>query len=183
MDSNESNKVIAFDTLFSTNHIQMLKVLLPYMDNQAQKSIAVYIKFLELNYTIDFYQKHPFPVCGCVEKEAAPDFLTICTELIPFCTKEEKKQMEQIKGIFQSMEMYREMSRTMEMMKDIMPDMGDMSNLFSAFNQSPSNESGPSNGAQSNPSEGFDMMGMLMNMLTPEQKEIFQLFGGNHHDE
>ena len=56
MDSNEQNKVIAFDTLFSTNHISMLKVMLPYMENQTQKSMAVYIKFLELNYTIDFYK-------------------------------------------------------------------------------------------------------------------------------
>ena len=48
MDSNEYNKVIAFDTLFTTNHIQMLKVMLPYMDNKAQKSLAVYIKFMEL---------------------------------------------------------------------------------------------------------------------------------------
>ena len=52
MDSNEHSKVIAFDTLFCTNHIQMLKVILPYMDNQTQKSMAIYIKFLELNYTI-----------------------------------------------------------------------------------------------------------------------------------
>lgn len=183
MDSNESSKVIAFDTLFSTNHIQMLKVLLPYMDNQMQKSMAVYIKFLELNYTLDFYKKHPFPICGCMEKETKPDLLKICTELIPYCTEAEKKQMEQIKGIFQSMEMYREMSKTMEMLKDVMPDMGDMSNLFSGFGQTSSETSSSSNDEKGIPAGGFDMMGMLMNMLTPEQKEMFQLFGGNHHDE
>ena len=66
MDSNEHNKVIAFDTLFCTNHIQMLKVLLPYMNHQMQKSMAVYIKFLELNYTIDYFRKHPYPLCGCM---------------------------------------------------------------------------------------------------------------------
>jgi hypothetical protein len=27
------------------------------------------------------------------------------------------------------------------------------------------------------------MMDMLMNLMTPEQKEMFQLFGGNHNDE
>ena len=56
MDTTDQNKVAAFDTLFSNNHIQMLKIILPYMDNQTQKSMAVYIKFLELNYTIDFYK-------------------------------------------------------------------------------------------------------------------------------
>ena len=62
MDTTDQNKVAAFDTLFSNNHIQMLKVILPYMDNQTQKSMAVYIKFLELNYTIDFYKKKSLPV-------------------------------------------------------------------------------------------------------------------------
>lgn len=59
MGSDEHNRVIAFDTLFSTNHIQMLKVMLPYLDNQMQKFMAIYIKFLELNYTIDFYKRNP----------------------------------------------------------------------------------------------------------------------------
>ena len=64
MDSNERSKVIAFDTLFCTNHIQMLKIILSYMDNKTQKSMAVYIKFLELNYTIEFLKKHPYSLCG-----------------------------------------------------------------------------------------------------------------------
>lgn len=170
MDSNEHNKVIAFDTLFSTNHIAMLKIMLPYMDNQAQKSLAIYIKFLELNYTLDFYKKHPHPVCGCMEKESSPDFIKLCGELLPYCTEEEKKSLEQIRNIFQSMEMYKEMSKTMELMKDFMPDMGNFSDLFSGSGFSGQENAGP------------DVMSMLMNMMTPEQKEMFNLFGGNKHE-
>ena len=95
MDSNEHNKVIAFDTLFCTNHIQMLKVLLPYMNHQMQKSMAVYIKFLELNYTIDYFRKHPYPLCGCMQKDDSPDIFKMCSELAPYCTENEKKQLEQ----------------------------------------------------------------------------------------
>ena len=109
MDSNEHNKVIAFDTLFCTNHIQMLKVLLPYMNHQMQKSMAVYIKFLELNYTIDYFRKHPYPLCGCMQKEDSPDIFKMCSELAPYCTENEKKQLEQIKNIQQGMNMYKEM--------------------------------------------------------------------------
>lgn len=193
MDSNEQNhrqnKVIAFDTLFSTNHIQMLKVILPYMDNQTQKSMAVYIKFLELSYTIEFYKKHPYPVCGCMQKEAAPDMYEMCSELLPYCTESEKKQLEQLRNMFKTMEMYKEMSQTMDMMKDVFPEMG---NLFSASSEE--NESGgeaSSSGdasskkenASGSPFGNMDIMGMLMNMLTPEQKEMFDLFGGNDHAE
>ena len=173
MDSNERDKVIAFDTLFCTNHIQMLKIMLSYMDNQTQKSMAIYIKFLELNYTIEFFKKHPFPLCGCAEKESYPDIFKLCGELLPFCTENEKKQLEQIRSIIQSVEMYKEMSKTMDMMKDFMPDM-------TAFT---GNSSDNSTDTASGNNSGFDMMNMLMNMLTPEQKQMFEMFGGNHHAE
>ena len=166
MDNADHNKVAAFDTLFSTNHIQMLKVILPYMDNQTQKSMAVYIKFLELNYTIEFYKKNPYPLCGCTEKESSPDIQKMCTELLPYCTDEERKKIEQVRSILQSMEMYKEMSKTMEMMKDFMPDM--------------TSDAGNSEQTQG---DGFDMMGMLMNMLSPEQKQMFDMFGGNMNAE
>lgn len=163
METNDHSKVAAFDTLFSSNHIQMLKIMLPYMDNQTQKSLAVYIKFLELNYTIEYYKKNPYPLCGCMEKESTPDVKKLCTELLPYCTESERKQIEQIRSLLQGMEMYKEMSKTMELMKDFMPD--------TAF----SDEGAPGAGG----APGFDMMSMLMNMLTPEQKQMFDLFGGN----
>lgn len=161
MEANDRSKVAAFDTLFSTNHIQMLKVMLPYMDNQTQKSLAVYIKFLELNYTIEYYKKNPYPLCGCTERESTPDIKKMCAELLPYCTEHERKQLEQIRSLLQGMEMYKEMSKTMELMKDFMPD-----NAFS------------DEGSPQSDQAGFDMMSMLMNMLTPEQKQMFDLFGG-----
>ncbi|GFI45834.1 hypothetical protein IMSAGC019_01147 [Lachnospiraceae bacterium] len=184
MDSDERNKVIAFDTLFCTNHIQMLKVILPYMDSQTQKSMAVYIKFLELNYTIEYFKKHPYLVSGCMEREASPDFQKMCSELLPYCTENEKKQIEQIRGFFQSMEMYREMSRTMDAMKDFMPDMSSFMGSFSdEASAGPFDGNSPSENTQGNGSGGFDMMNMLMNMLTPEQRQMYEMFGGDHHAE
>lgn len=203
MDSKEHNKIIAFDTLFSTNQIQKLKIILPYMDNQMQKSMAVYIKFLELQYTIDFYKKHPYPLCGCMEKDSSPDFAKMCDELLPYCTESEKKQIGQIRELFKAMEMYQEISQTMEMMKDFMPDM-DMSTLFQSFGgdfmgtgnseseassaewekADTTNKTDHTEKAASSHSGGsFDVMSLLMNMLSPEQKEMFEQFGGNKHGE
>lgn len=191
MDSKDNNKVIAFDTLFSSNHIQMMKILLPYLDNPMQKSMAVFIKFLELSYIIDYYKKHPYPLCGCAGKEPLPDFDKLCSELLPYCNEKEKKQMEQLMGFFQSMKMYQDLMHTMEMMKDFMPD-SDMSKLFQGLGQmgdffgtdGKSAEDQGKDGASSSFSgmAGFDMMSTLMNMLSPEQKEMFDLFGGNHHE-
>ncbi len=176
MDSSEQNKITAFDTLFSTNHIQMLKIILSYTDNQMQKSLAVYIKFLELNYTIDFYKRTPYPLCGCIKQETSFDIFKMCDELFPYCTETEKKQIEQIRNIFQSMEMYKEMSKTMEIMKDFMPDMGNM--FQSDYDTNQKNDS-PHESDQG--SGNFDMMNMLMNMLSPKQKEMFEMLGGDTH--
>lgn len=177
MDFPENSKVSAFDSLFCTNHIQMLKVLLPYADNQTQKFLAVYIKFLELQYTIDYFQKHPFSLCGCYESETYRqnnhllnvDFGRICSELQPYCTAAERSRLEQIRGIMKGMEMYQEMSRTMEMIKEFMPDMGDMFSFNENFDTEDS-------------SNHTNIMNMLMNMLTPEQKEMFTILGGMNHD-
>ena len=48
----ENEAVIAFDTLYTQNHIQILKILLPYFDPYGQNHLAVWIKYLEpVSYT------------------------------------------------------------------------------------------------------------------------------------
>ena len=174
MEFPESNKVNAFDSLFCTNHIQMLKVLLSYTDHKMQKSLAVYIKFLELQYTIEYYQKNPYPLCGCIMHEQNFDFGNICEELLPYCTQEERSRLEQIRGLIKGMEMYREMNKTMEMMKEFMPDGGDI------FSESPFADGSYENDNSQNQA---NIMSLLMNLLSPEQKEMFTMFGGmNNHD-
>lgn len=159
MEKKEHDKITAFDNLFTTNHIQMLKIVMPYLDISMRKKLAVYIKYLELQYTLSFYSSHSVELCGCsissinsnsMEKE---DFniTKICAEILPYCTAEEKQKVEQLSGMFHSIEMYREMSQTFEMMKDFMPGSG-----------------GGEDG----------MMDMLMNMLSPDQKSMFDMFGG-----
>ena len=202
MSCKEHEKIIAFDTLFSTNHSQMLKLILPFMDNQVQKHLAIYIKFLELNYTINFLKRHPFQLCGCTKQESFPEFTKLCGELFPFCNEKEKKQIEQMRTIFQNMEMYMEMSKTMEVMKDFMPDMGDLfQNMqtasfpgFDVFrgtsSDSPSSDTAPapehntsdSSSAIGTTPSGFDITSMLMNMMTPEQKEMYEIFKGDNKD-
>lgn len=49
----DASNVMAFDALYTTNQIQKLKVLLPYIEPSMQKHLAVYIKYMELQYTIN----------------------------------------------------------------------------------------------------------------------------------
>lgn len=189
METKEHDKIIAFDTLYTNNHIQMLKIVMPYFDGPMQKMLAVYIKYLEFRHTLDRYRLPSYELNGCSSEKKEFDIGKICSELLPFCTPEEKKRLGQIAEFFRSMEMYKEMSRTMEMMKEFAPDLfndgpGGIGNLFSSGSSHENQPDGTDNDTadQSN-SRNNGMMEMLMGMLSPEQKAMFEMFGGNNPHE
>lgn len=154
----DSSNVMAFDALYTNNQIQKLKVILPYIDPSMQKNMAIYIKYLELKYTMNLFKKHPFHVCSTNEQRQTPDIRKLCHELKPYCSEAESQQLEQMTSMLQTMEMYQEMSQTMSAMQELFPDIGksDTSNIF-----------------------GSSMDELLMGMLSPEQKEMFEVFSGN----
>lgn len=177
MDNNEHDKITAFDTLFTTNHIQMMKIVMPYFEKEMQKNIAVYIKYLELQYTLSYFRSHSFELYDCSTEKEEFNISKICSEVLPYCTAGEKEKIEQISGLMRTMEMYKEMSKTFEMMKDMFPEgfgtpPEGADDLMGSF----------MNNATGNPASG-GMMDMLMNMLSPEQKTMFEMFGGNNNDE
>ena len=52
MEEQVTKTITAFDSLFTNNKIQMLKILLPRLIPEQQGGFAVYIKLLELQKTI-----------------------------------------------------------------------------------------------------------------------------------
>lgn len=150
----ESSSVMAFDALYTNNQIQKLKVLLPYIDPSMQKNMAIYIKYMELRYTMDLCKKHPFHICSAASEEQTPDIKKLCRELKPYCTEAEVKQLEQMESMLQTMEMYQEMSQTMSAMQEMFPNMG----------------------SESSDESSASMENILMGMLSPEQKAMFDAF-------
>lgn len=59
MEEQTTKTITAFDSLFTTNRIQLLKILLPRLAPRQQSCFAVYIKLLELQYTLSFLRSHP----------------------------------------------------------------------------------------------------------------------------
>ena len=59
MGERDQDKVTTFDTLFTNNQIQKLKILMTYLDRSMQKNMAIYIKYLELQYTMEFFRRFP----------------------------------------------------------------------------------------------------------------------------
>lgn len=172
---NASN-VMAFDALYTTNQIQKLKVLLPYIEPSMQKHLAVYIKYMELQYTMNFAKRQSAALCGCgLSQPEKPDLKRLCRELCLYSTPEEIRQLEQIQNMLQTLETVQEMSQTMSAMQEIFPDMN-MDSLF----ENPLSGSGPgentADDSEKEASSGSPMMDMLMHMLTPEQREMYEMF-------
>lgn len=159
MDTKQSDKITAFDTLYTTNHIQMLKILLPVMGKELRHKLAVYIKYMEFQYTLSLASSYPHSFQLCAESEKASlDFGCLCDELHPFCNEKEQAMLNKLKNMQNMMQQYRELEELMSMMKEMFPE--------AAGNGNPSEASGG----------GFFSPDMLMNLLSPEQRELFSMF-------
>lgn len=170
----DTSGVMAFDALYTTNQMQKLKVLLPYIEPSMQKHLAVYIKYQELRYTLRHTREHPFTLCGCGGSQPEkPDFRGLCRELCRYCGPEEIRQLEQLGNLFQTMETMQEMSQTMSAMQELFPGLlGEgMDGLFSSGESA--SLFGDANSGES------PLLSMLMNMLTPKQREMYDMFHGS----
>lgn len=159
MGEKQSDKIAAFDTLYTTNHIQMLKILLPAVGKELSHKLAVYIKYLEFQYTLTLTRKHPSPFSLCAEENTSSvDFCELCDELLPFCSEKDRGMLNNIKNMQNTLKQFKEMEATMSMMKELFPESntgtdGDTSGNFTGFSPD-----------------------MLLNLLSPEQLELFSMF-------
>ncbi|NLL79899.1 MAG: hypothetical protein GX234_08935 [Clostridiales bacterium] len=153
MESKEkdSDNVLAFDTLFTTNSIQIMKILLPCLPTRLQNFLAVYIKYLELQYTMQFLKTHPMSPGGRQSENTVQDIQSVYPQLQGYLTPSSKTQFEQFFGMLQ----------TMQEMKGMM----DMMNMMNSF-------SGEDNDFSTS-------MDFLKGMLSPEQQAIFEMFSSD----
>ena len=167
----EATNVMAFDALYTTNQIQKFKVLLPYIEPSMQKHLAVYIKYMELQYTMKYVRKHPFQIIGCsISSDEKTDLRSLCQQLALYSSPEEIRQLEQFQNILQTMETMQEMTQTMSALQEIFPDLSaappfGSDSVFPGMGDSESAQTGQ-----------LSMMDMMMNMLTPEQRAMYEMF-------
>lgn len=130
-----ADKIQAFDTLFTNNHIQMYKILLPYFESDIQKNLAIYIKYMEFEYTRTYFKLHPY---AYTPKESAADTNSLLQEILPFCAGDEKKRVNKLMEMVNSMKNAQEMMDTLNTMKDLFPDgfsFGEDMDMMKMFSQ------------------------------------------------
>ena len=167
----ESANVTAFDALYTTNDIQKCKVLLPYIEPSMQKHLAVYIKYMELQYTMRYVRNHPLRICG---NGGRPDLRSLFGQLRLFSTPAQISQLEQLQNMMQMMETMQQISSTMSVLQEMFPDLAfdpTAAPPFASGSVFPGQES-----AESAQNGGFSMMDMMLSMLTPEQRNMYEAF-------
>lgn len=142
MEEKGTSLIAAFDSLFTNNRIQMLKVLLSWLPPSQQGGFAIYIKFLELQYTFTLLRRHP-ETRFAGSKQLSADFFSgdnadtieLLDELLPFSSPDERVKIEGMKNMLQSMSKMKEMMEMMEMLKEMFPEGfgGDADNPMDLF--------------------------------------------------
>jgi len=119
MEDKGQNKIIAFDTLFTNNHIQMLKIFLAYLPPVTQNKLAVYIKFLELQYTLDFLKRFPLSENHTVTQEQHFAKNEVYEELFPFCNPSEQNVLQNMRNMVKNLENMQEILHMMNMFQEM----------------------------------------------------------------
>ena len=91
-----------FDEAILPKEMQMMKAFLPFLPASMQKMFAVYIKWMELQYTISYFNQH-------TPRQESLDIGNIMNCLKGIVPPEQQAQMEQFSDIFENMDMYRDM--------------------------------------------------------------------------
>ena len=108
MDDKRIDKAAAFDTLFTSNRIQILKILAYYMDPRLLKGLAVYIKMSELQYTLTLFRRHPET--------------SLCNDLMPLCDETQKSALRQITQMMDNIHNFQEMMEMVQTMQELFPE-------------------------------------------------------------
>lgn len=159
MEEQNSKTITAFDSLFTNNRIQMLKILLPRLAPEQQSGFAVYIKLLELQHTLSFLRRHPGMRLMGNGKQLSADFfqgdnsstMELLDEMLPFSGPQERAKIENIKNMIANFKKMQEMMEMIQMLQELFPEgMG-----------------------------GDNPMDMFAGMSDPGLSSIFQMFGGD----
>ena len=93
---------MTFDEAILPKELQMMKAFLPFLPVSMQKMLAIYIKWIELQKTIEYFSQNT-PI------QQSPDMGNLMKCMKGLLPPEEQSQMEQFADIFENMDMYRDM--------------------------------------------------------------------------
>ena len=178
MEKLEPDSIQAFDALYTTNQIQILKLLLPFCSPQTQRSLAVLIRLLELNYTIGFVRSHPEAFHAPPDSLSLPD---LCAKIRGFCPPQLQAMLDQLMSFQNAMQMYEQIKPLLELFAEQSADSGSPQGAKTQGKETRDKEVRDKEVQNGNdtPVRSADPLPdpaeLLAGMLSPSQRELFQM--------
>ena len=94
MDQSESDRMTPFDRLITSKHLQMLKLIIPYTPVENQRMLAIYTKFMELEYTIQFFRHFRKDIHAQAFQTTVSSPLDMLDELRPYLPEEDQNMLD-----------------------------------------------------------------------------------------
>ena len=123
---------LIFDHFYTTNHIQILKSLLPFFHTGLFSYLPVLIKYLELQHTLEVTKKgiHLLDHGIHAASNQSPDLDEIYKIIKKYLTPKEEKNIHQLLDMMHTMENVKEMQKMMEFFQNMANDDSSSSNPF-----------------------------------------------------
>lgn len=100
MNDDFSHMMTPFDQYISTQSLQMVKLLIPYLPVQSQRMMAVYVKFLEFQRTLSFFRSM---------KQKRNSSEDIFNGIKPYLSPSDLESFDQVTNMMNMMSMVQEM--------------------------------------------------------------------------
>lgn len=95
-----------FDSMTQTRQLQMLKVMIPYMQGSMQKNLAVLVKYMELRNTASVFSHTDQVLSMCSVPENEDRTLAMLNDLRQFCTEKECETIDMLSNMLSMFETY-----------------------------------------------------------------------------
>lgn len=109
MESEEIPKMSPFDQAFVNEQMQLIKLLIPYMPPSRQRTLGVYVKFMEFQNTLQHFHPVKRPISSQNLSFHQDSLLQILSEINIYFPSRIREQVDQISSLFSMMEMMQQM--------------------------------------------------------------------------
>lgn len=159
MEKKSTTPMTPFDEWTVPNELHTLKLLLPYTPASSQQALGILIKVMELQHTIQYFDRQKNFLHEQEFSSGLSSPLKMLEEISPYLPPEQANMLETFRNVMNMMDM-------VQMMQSFSEDNG---NTSADHNDFESENSGETN-------SGFDPMQLVMGMLSPEQKDMFEMY-------
>ncbi len=96
----------ALDQVANQNHLQLIKAFLPYVQPSRQKIMSIFIKMMELQNILRFYDRGDCCVSAYGAPGETPEMLDILADIRNYCEPGEQGMIDQCIQLMTTLEFY-----------------------------------------------------------------------------